>query len=137
MQPLHDRLLIKPYEEEAVSEGAGSGNRVSKAAGSIGRAWRHPHPQSATLNLTPTRHPRPPRPSPPQKTAGGILLPSAPPKANSDAHFGEVLAVGEAVKLEVKAGDMIVYNKYAMAEVEVPEGVVVFVAEKSVLGKLE
>jgi chaperonin GroES len=32
---------------------------------------------------------------------------------------------------------MIVYNKYAMAEVEVPEGEVVFVAEKSVLGKLE
>ncbi|KIY99529.1 chaperonin 11 [Monoraphidium neglectum] len=88
MQPLHDRLLIKPYVEEA-------------------------------------------------KTAGGILLPSAPPKANSDAHFGEVIAVGESVQLQVQPGDMIVYNKYAMAEVEVPEGEVVFVAEKSVLGKLE
>jgi hypothetical protein len=25
-----------------------------------------------------------------QKTAAGILLPKGPPKANSDAHFGEV-----------------------------------------------
>jgi len=49
----------------------------------------------------------------------------------------QVLAVGESVELQVKAGDMIVYNKYAMAEVEVPAGEVVFVAEKSVLGKLE
>jgi chaperonin GroES len=48
-----------------------------------------------------------------------------------------VLAKGEAVKLDVAPGDTIVYNKYAMAEVEVPEGEVVFVAEKSVLGKLE
>lgn len=28
--------------------------------------------------------------SSPQKTAGGILLPKGPPKANSDAHIGEV-----------------------------------------------
>jgi hypothetical protein len=41
MAPIHDRVLIKPMEEE-------------------------------------------------QKTAGGILLPKGPPKANSDAHFGEV-----------------------------------------------
>ncbi|KAI8468032.1 MAG: chaperonin 11 [Monoraphidium minutum] len=88
MQPLHDRLLIKPYEDEL-------------------------------------------------KTAGGILLPAGPPKANSDAHFGEVLAVGEQVQLKVSPGDMVVYNKYAMAEVEVPAGEVVFVAEKSVIGKLE
>ncbi len=41
MAPIHDRVLIKPLEDE-------------------------------------------------QKTAGGILLPKGPPKANSDAHFGEV-----------------------------------------------
>jgi len=28
-----------------------------------------------------------------QRTAGGILLPKGPPKANSDAHYGEVRAV--------------------------------------------
>ena len=39
--------------------------------------------------------------------------------------------------LDVSVGDMVVFNKYAMAEVEVPEGEIIFVAEKSVLGKLE
>lgn len=48
-----------------------------------------------------------------------------------------MLAKGDAVKLEVQVGDMVVFNKYAMAEVEVPEGEVIFVAEKSVIGKLE
>lgn len=31
----------------------------------------------------------------------------------------------------------VVFNKYAMAEVEVPDGDILFVAEKSILGKLE
>lgn len=88
MEPLHDRVLIKPIEEEP-------------------------------------------------KTAAGILLPKGPPKANSDAHFGEVLAVGEAVTLGLAVGDKVVFNKYAMAEVEVPDGDILFVAEKSILGKLE
>jgi hypothetical protein len=30
-----------------------------------------------------------------QKTAGGILLPKAPPKTNSDAHFGQVRRVAQ------------------------------------------
>lgn len=49
----------------------------------------------------------------------------------------QVLAVGSEVKLSVKAGDKVVFNKYAMAEVEVPDGDIIFVAEKSILGKLE
>lgn len=48
-----------------------------------------------------------------------------------------MLAVGSEVKLSVKAGDKVVFNKYAMAEVEVPDGDILFVAEKSILGKLE
>lgn len=51
--------------------------------------------------------------------------------------FLQVLAVGSDVTLSVKAGDKVVYNKYAMAEVEVPDGDIIFVAEKSILGKLE
>jgi chaperonin GroES len=85
MSPLHDRILVKPIEEEA-------------------------------------------------KTAGGILLPKGPPKANSDAHFGTVISMGEGVELPLKKGDNIVYQKYAMAEVEVPDGDLVFVAQKSVMG---
>ncbi|KAJ9521624.1 hypothetical protein QJQ45_008967 [Haematococcus lacustris] len=67
MVPIHDRVLIKPMEEE-------------------------------------------------KKTAGGILLPKGPPKANSDAHIGEVLAIGDEVKLQLSKGDFVVFQKYAMAE---------------------
>lgn len=88
MEPIHDRLLVRPLEEEP-------------------------------------------------RTAGGILLPKAPPKANSDAHIGEVIAVGEEVELSVKPGDKVVFQKYAMAEVEVKEGNILFVAQKSILAKLE
>lgn len=88
MQPLSDRILIRPFEDEP-------------------------------------------------KTAAGILLPKGPPKQGGDAHFGEVLAVGDDVKLGVKVGDHVVFNKYAMAEVEVPDGEVLFVAEKSVIGVME
>ena len=72
-----------------------------------------------------------------KKTAAGILLPKGPPKPNSDAHFGTVMAVGEDVKIEVKAGQTVVFNKYAMAEVELSDGEVLFVSEKSVLGVAE
>ncbi|GIL86242.1 hypothetical protein Vretimale_13722 [Volvox reticuliferus] len=88
MTPIHDRVLIRPIEEEA-------------------------------------------------RTAGGILLPKAPPKPNSDAHIGEVLAVGSDVSLGLAKGDVVVFQKYAMAEVEVKEGQILFVAEKSIMGKLE
>lgn len=70
------------------------------------------------------------------KTAGGILLPKGPPKGNSDAHIGEVIAIGEEVDLPLQKGDMVIYQKYAMAEVEVPDGEVIFVAQKSILAKL-
>lgn len=88
MSPLHDRILVKPIEQEV-------------------------------------------------KTAGGILLPKGPPKANSDAHFGTVIAMGEGVDLPLQKGDAIVFQKYAMAEIEVPDGDLVFVAQKSVMGKME
>jgi chaperonin GroES len=44
--------------------------------------------------------------------------------------------VGEDVKGGLKAGDKVLYNKYAMAEVEVPDGDIIFVAEKSILAIL-
>lgn len=52
------------------------------------------------------------------------------------AHM-QVIAVGEGVTLGLAAGDKVVFNKYAMAEVEVPDGEIIFVAEKSILAKLE
>jgi chaperonin GroES len=49
----------------------------------------------------------------------------------------QVLAIGSGVTLKLSVGDKVVFNKYAMAEVEVPDGDILFVAEKSILGKLE
>jgi chaperonin GroES len=49
----------------------------------------------------------------------------------------QVVALGDEVDLDVKAGDMVVYQKYAMAEVEVPEGEVLFVAQKSIMAVLQ
>lgn len=49
----------------------------------------------------------------------------------------QVLAVGSDVSLPLTKGDMVVFQKYAMAEVEVKEGQIIFVAEKSIMGKLE
>jgi chaperonin GroES len=49
----------------------------------------------------------------------------------------QVIAVGESVTMPIAKGDNVVYQKYAMAEVEVPNGELVFVAQKSVLGKME
>jgi hypothetical protein len=68
------------------------------------------------------------------------LFPCPPPLPTTTPTpypFLQVLAVGSDVTLSVKAGDKVVYNKYAMAEVEVPDGDIIFVAEKSILGKLE
>ncbi len=49
----------------------------------------------------------------------------------------QVISVGADVKLPLSPGDNVVFQKYAMAEVEVPEGEIIFVAEKSIMGKLE
>ncbi len=49
----------------------------------------------------------------------------------------QVIAVGSDVSIKVSAGDKVVFNKYAMAEVEVADGNILFVAEKSILATLE
>lgn len=48
----------------------------------------------------------------------------------------QVIAVGNEVKLPLAKGDKVIYQRYATAEVEVPEGTVYFVAEKSIMAKL-
>ncbi|KAG2434185.1 hypothetical protein HXX76_007911 [Chlamydomonas incerta] len=124
MTPIHDRVLIRPIEEEQKTAGLGRVEYSVCFCFPLSRVW-------PTLNLY--LHVIEEE----QKTAGGILLPKAPPKANSDAHIGEVLAIGSEVTLSLAKGDMVVYQKYAMAEVEVKEGQIIFVAEKSIMGKLE
>lgn len=53
-----------------------------------------------------------------------------------DAHIGTVVAVGEDVDCGVGVGDMVLFTKYGSSDIEVPNGEVCFVAQKSILAKL-
>ncbi len=76
-----------------------------------------------------------PRPKATQ-TAGGVLLTSGATEQLSEAVVGTVLAVGSGVEAGVSVGDDVLFLKYSSADVEVPDGDICFVAEKSVLAKL-
>lgn len=87
MEPLGDRVLVKPQEDASAS-------------------------------------------------AGGVLLPSSATKGMGDALIGEVIAVGEEVDIAVKAGDVVLYQKYSSADVETPGGELTFVAQRSIMATL-
>ena len=53
-----------------------------------------------------------------------------------DAIIGTVVSVGEDVDIGVSVGDMVLFTKYGSSDIEVPNGEVCFVAQKSVLAKL-
>jgi chaperonin GroES len=118
MAPLGDRLLVKPKQAEQV------------------------RPTTATARAPPPAPaPRAPAPEPPhpllQTTSGGLVLPtSATKSAMGDAIIGTVVAVGEDCELGLAAGDQVLFTKYGSTEVEVPDGQVCFVAEKSIMAKL-
>ena len=69
------------------------------------------------------------------KSAGGVLL-SSSAGSMQDALVGTVVAVGDEVELGVAAGDAVLYSKYGSSDIEGPDGVVSFVAQKSVMAKL-
>ncbi|PSC72816.1 molecular chaperone [Micractinium conductrix] len=70
-------------------------------------------------------------------TAGGILLtPTSGSKGMQDALVGTVLAVGEDCDIGVAVGDRVLFSKYSSSDVEVPDGEICFVVQKSVLAKL-
>ncbi|CAL5227693.1 g10701 [Coccomyxa viridis] len=87
MEPLGDRILIKPEEEKSVTE-------------------------------------------------GGLMLTTGATKTISDAVIGQVLAKGEDVDISVSVGDKVIFQKYSSSDVKVPDGEIVFVAQKSVLAVL-
>jgi len=64
------------------------------------------------------------------------MLTSGATKTISDAVIGKVLAKGEDVEIEVNVGDNVIFQKYSSSDVKVPDGEIVFVAEKSVLAVL-
>ena len=77
-----------------------------------------------------------------QTTAGGIIIPDT---AQEKPMEGEVIAVGSGVRdengkllpLDVKAGDKIVFGKYAGTEVKLDGEDLVILKEADVFGILE
>ena len=72
-----------------------------------------------------------------EKTKGGIILTSA---AKEQPLMAEVLAVGpgtEDVKMEVKAGDKVIFSKYAGTEIKVDEEELIIMSQKDILADVE
>lgn len=77
-----------------------------------------------------------------QKTAGGIILPDT---AKEESQIGEVVAVGEGKLLDngevrplrVKAGDKVLYSKYAGNEVELDGEKYLIIREEDILAIVE
>ena len=72
-----------------------------------------------------------------EKTKGGIILTSA---AKEQPQMAEVLAVGpgtEDVKMEVKAGDKVIFSKYAGTEIKVEEEELIIMSQKDILAIVE
>lgn len=72
-----------------------------------------------------------------EKTASGIFLPDT---AKEKPQEGEILAVGpgriedgKRVELEVKAGDRVIFSKYAGTEIKVGEDDVLILRESDIL----
>ncbi len=71
-----------------------------------------------------------------EKTAGGIIIPDT---AKEKPLQGEVLAVGNGTKDEemvLKAGDRVLYGKYAGTEVELDGEKYIIMRQSDVLAKL-
>ena len=76
------------------------------------------------------------------QTSGGIFIPDS---AKEKPQKGEVIAVGtgkanekgEKQPLEVKVGEVVLYEKYAGSEMKVDGQVVKILSEKDILGVIE
>ena len=77
-----------------------------------------------------------------EKTKGGIIIPDSAKEKPSE---GEVVAVGsgkvtdkgEVRKLEVKAGDRILFGKYSGNEIKIDGDELIILREDEILGILE
>jgi chaperonin GroES len=77
-----------------------------------------------------------------QKTAGGIIIPDT---AKEKPQEGEVIGVGpgkigddgKRTPLTVKAGDKILFSKYAGTEIKIDGVEQIFIKEDDILGVLE
>ena len=72
-----------------------------------------------------------------EKTKGGIILTSA---AKEQPQMAEVIAAGpgtDEVKMEVKAGDKVIFSKYAGTEIKVDEETLIIMSQKDILAIVE
>lgn len=76
-----------------------------------------------------------------EKVVGGIVLPGS---AKDKPHEGEVVAVGDGrfedgarVPMDVKAGDNVIYSKYAGSEVEIDGETYLIIKQEDVLAVVE
>ncbi|MBI3926753.1 MAG: co-chaperone GroES [Armatimonadetes bacterium] len=77
-----------------------------------------------------------------EKTAGGVILPDTAQEKPMRAKVlavgpGRMLDNGKIVKLEVKAGDTILFGKYSGTEVKVEGDDYVILQEREILGIFE
>ena len=72
-----------------------------------------------------------------EKTKGGIILAGS---AKEQPQMAEVIAAGpgtEEVKMEVKAGDKVIFSKYAGTEIKVDEETLIIMSQKDILAIVE
>ena len=72
-----------------------------------------------------------------EKTKGGIILAGS---AKEQPQMTEVIAAGpgtDEVKMEVKAGDKVIFSKYAGTEIKVDEETLIIMSQKDILAIVE
>ena len=72
-----------------------------------------------------------------EKTKVGIILAGA---AKEQPQMAEVIAAGpgtDEVKMEVKAGDKVIFSKYAGTEIKVDEETLIIMSQKDILAIVE
>ena len=72
-----------------------------------------------------------------EKTKGGIILAGAD---KEQPQMAEVIAAGpgtDEVKMEVKAGDKVIFSKYAGTEIKVDEETLIIMSQKDILAIVE
>jgi chaperonin GroES len=77
-----------------------------------------------------------------EKTKGGIIIPNTAQEKPSEAKVvavgkGKILENGEVRKLDVKAGDRILFGKYSGTEVKIDGEEHLILREEDVLGVIE
>jgi chaperonin GroES len=76
------------------------------------------------------------------KTAGGIIIPDTAKEKPQEGKVvsvgpGKVTEAGKRVPLEVKAGDRVLFSKYAGTEIKIDGVEHIFMREDDILGILE